>query len=65
VIFGCINDRHRHPCVSHGAVWTCMGRGETLGIVGILAVIACVMRSGQLCSLVQCSAAKHNASETN
>jgi hypothetical protein len=42
-----------------------MGRGETLGIVGILAVIACVMRSGQLCSLVQCSAAKHNASETN
>jgi hypothetical protein len=35
-----------------------MGRGETLGIVGILAVITCVMRSGQLCSLVQCSAAQ-------
>jgi hypothetical protein len=33
-----------------------MGREETLGIVGILADITCVMHASQLRSLVQCSA---------
>ena len=36
----------RHPCVSH-AVWSSyrMGRGETLGIVDVAAVIERVMHS--------------------